>query len=234
MGKDVRQPIDYTSIEAIKEAEGKLNVRDYLEIMEDSPDKLKIRIHNRAYAQKITLGNVSLHLFISLFPAGFSIILLIFAPEIGKWFVLGASAIFIPAFLAILDSDFRVIEIVVQNKKNTIIISRFPFFVYQTVSILHVAGFSKTKKEKFSVHLMWKPGLPVNKSRHGKDLFISSYNESIVNVVIARLNRVLYLQEDGQLSYCTICGQSLPGKNLSKSGEMKENACPYCGKVQGR
>ncbi len=64
-------------MEALKNAESEVDVADHLEIVEDTPRLLMMRVHTRKYKTKITMGELRIFIFVFSVVLGLSIPLFI-------------------------------------------------------------------------------------------------------------------------------------------------------------
>ncbi len=194
------------ALEALKEAENDEAVTDYLEIVEDAPQSLTLRVHRRKYKTKVTIQDWKEILYIILMFVGIIVLILIFNQTIYGLSVISVQVAII--IIAIVDEYYKLYKrytVIVDKVGGVMKVVRHPFPLRKELALDHVAEFRLLQTYKYSVFINRQevsrqydksviyelnegtPSIAEKKRCILKGLI----NNILVDVVVARLNQAL-------------------------------------------
>ncbi len=175
--------------DALEKAESTPNVADYLEIVEDSSRSLIMRVHNRKYKTKVTIGNLAYPVILWITILGASIIFSSLGfISFGNIFLVIAS-IFGPFAFIDVDRLFKRYTFVVDKVRGVMRITRYPTPFTRTLMLDHISKFSEDRRSRVRVIAVLNDAHPANKKMSRP---LGNYKKiKLDHAVIVRLNRAL-------------------------------------------
>nr|MDO8108675.1 hypothetical protein [Candidatus Sigynarchaeota archaeon] len=221
MGEPISRKVKKASREAKKAAKAREDlekaelepaVADYLEIVEDSPRSLTMRVHGRKYQTKVTIRDLNLFLYIVMGAIGLIAFFTISNPAISSQILTGNPMLgfVIYATISILIIILDVVmlydrfTVIVDMERGIMKITRYPFPSRKEMALDRVAEFRKKGIHRFYTHTSsysWSTSIDsvtivlVDGARPAakKELrILKGYSkQALVDVLVARLNNAL-------------------------------------------
>jgi hypothetical protein len=187
--------IEARALDVLEKAESTPSVADHLEIVEDSPWSLTMRVHHRKYKTKVTIKDLAYPIILCITIVGVSITFSSLGIESFGNIFLVIAPIFGPFAFADIDNIFKRYTLTVDKVRGVMRITRYPAPFTRTLMLDHISNFSHISKFSedpfplFRVIVVLNDAHPANKKLSRP---LGGYNSiTLDHAVIARLNRAL-------------------------------------------
>ncbi len=181
--------MDAGALDALEKAESTPSVADHLEIVEDSPRSLTMRVHTRKFKTKVTIKDLAYPIVLCITIVGVSIIISSLGFESFGTIFLVIAPIFGPFAFIDIDSLLKRYTLTVDKVSGVMRITRFPMPFNRTLMLDHVLKFSEDPRSYARVIAVLNDAHPASEKMSRP---LGGYkNSELDHVVIARLNCAL-------------------------------------------